>query len=201
MVRFGQLGLAMTVSPLVLAITALRLPAAAAFAVVALTGHVALLLPLAIVVECSDMFDGFVARRTGTATSVGTIYDGMADHIARMTEFICLAAIGAIAFWPVLVFLWRESLVIAAQRVATDTRATVRYNRIGGKLKGLAQGTCLVWLAAAESAPSLTDRIGDWPSTALPWIAVVVTILSGIDYLLIHRDALRATVASSETSR
>jgi|SRR5215213_363704 len=148
----------MTVSPLVLTITALRLPAAAGFAVAALTGHTALLLPLAIVVECSDMADGFVARRTGTASSVGTIYDGMADHIARMTEFICLAAIAAISFVPVLVFLWRESLVIAAQRVATDTRATVRYGRISGKLKGVAQGRASSgWRPPRACLPSRTQ--------------------------------------------
>lgn len=190
----------MTVSPLVLTITALRLPAAAAFAAAALTGYEALLLPLAIVVECSDMADGFVARRTGTASSVGTIYDGMADHIARMTEFICLAAIAAISFVPVLVFLWRESLVIAAQRVATDTRATVRYGRISGKLKGVAQGACLIWLAAAESLPSLADAIGQWPTTLLVWTAVVVTVLSGVDYLQAHRTALKASVASRNTA-
>jgi CDP-diacylglycerol--glycerol-3-phosphate 3-phosphatidyltransferase len=190
----------MTVSPLVLMITALRLPAAALFAAAALTGHMAWLLPLAIVVECSDMADGFVARRTGTASSVGTIYDGMADHIARMTEFICLASIHAISFVPLLVFLWRESLVITAQRVATDTRATVHYGRIGGKLKGLGQGACLVWLAAVQSAPSFTNKIGTWPSTLLVWIAVVTTVLSGLDYLLAHRAALKASVASPKTA-
>src|SRR5437764_9748101 len=111
----------MRTSRLLLALTASRSLFSAVFAAAALTGHNAPLLPLAVLVELSDMADGFVARRTGTASDVGTLYDGMADLIARMTEFICLAAIGAIAFAAVLVFLWRESLVVAAQRVASVT--------------------------------------------------------------------------------
>src|SRR5882672_8467536 len=125
----------MTVSRLVLAITGSRVLFAAAFAAAALGGHEVFLLALAILIEMSDAADGFVARRMGIASDVGTVYDGMADLISRMTEFICLAAVGAIGFVPVLVFLWREGLVITAQRVASDTGWRVRYGRLGGKLK------------------------------------------------------------------
>lgn len=112
---------------------------AAAFAWAALDRHDVGLLPLAVVIEMSDMADGFVARRTATGSNVGTVYDGMADLIARMTEFVCLAAIGAIGFVPVLVLLWREALVITAQRVAIETGGRVRYGRISGKLKEIAR--------------------------------------------------------------
>jgi CDP-diacylglycerol---glycerol-3-phosphate 3-phosphatidyltransferase len=190
----------MTISALVLAITGSRVLFAAAFAGAALEGHDALLLPLAVLIEMSDMTDGFVARRTGTSSDVGTVYDGMADLIARMTEFICLAAIGAIAVVPVLVFLWREGLVITAQRVASDTGARVRYGRIGGKLKGVTQGACLLWLAASESVPSISNATGQWATSLFVWLAVTVTVLSGIDYLLVHRGALRASVAARDTT-
>jgi CDP-diacylglycerol---glycerol-3-phosphate 3-phosphatidyltransferase len=191
----------MTISVLVLAITGSRVPLAAAFAGAALSGYDALLLPLAVLIEMSDMADGFVARRTGTASDVGTVYDGMADLIARMTEFICLAAIGAIGFVPVLVFLWREGLVITAQRVASDTGARVIYGRIGGKLKGVTQGACILWLSATVSVPSIAHATGQWASSLLIWLAVTVTVLSGIDYLVAHRDALRASVVSRGTRR
>ncbi|MEA2493954.1 MAG: CDP-diacylglycerol---glycerol-3-phosphate 3-phosphatidyltransferase [Thermoleophilaceae bacterium] len=185
----------MTISMLVLSITASRLPLAAAFAGAALAGPDVLLLPLAVLIEMTDMADGFVARRTGVASNVGTVYDGMADLIARMTEFICLAAIGALGFIPVLVFLWREGIVITAQRVATERGEQARYGRIGGKLKGVTQGACIVWLAAVESVPSIADGVGRWPGDVLVWVACTVTVLSGIDYLFAHRAALGASIA------
>jgi CDP-diacylglycerol---glycerol-3-phosphate 3-phosphatidyltransferase len=187
-------------SRLLLAITGSRLLFGAAFAGAALAGHKAPLLPLAVLVELSDMTDGFVARRTGTASDVGTVYDGMADLIARMTEFICLAAIGAIGFAPVLVFLWRESLVVAAQRVASVTDVCVRYGRLSGKLKGITQGACILWLAATQSAPSITDAVGHWMSTLVVWLAVTVTLLSGIDYLFAHRAAFGASTGSRDAT-
>jgi CDP-diacylglycerol--glycerol-3-phosphate 3-phosphatidyltransferase len=187
-------------SKLLVAVTGSRLIFAAAFAAAALAGEHAPLLPLAVLVELSDMADGIVARRTGTSSDVGTVYDGMADLIARMTEFIALAAIGAIEFFPVLVFLWREALVIAAQRIAHETGTRAGYGRVSGKLKGISQGACILWLAAAQTAPSISVAMGRWVSPFFVWLAVITTVLSGFDYLFAHRGALRASVASHGTS-
>jgi CDP-diacylglycerol---glycerol-3-phosphate 3-phosphatidyltransferase len=173
---------------------------AGAFAVAALTAHKTLLLPLAVLVELSDKTDGIVARRTGTASDVGNLYDGMADFIAHMTQFIALAAIGVVGFGPVIVFLWAESLVVLAQRVACETRTRVCTGRISGKLKGVAQGACIVWLAATESAPAVAHSAGDWASTLLVGLAVTATALFGIDYVFAHRAALAASLASRGTT-
>jgi CDP-diacylglycerol--glycerol-3-phosphate 3-phosphatidyltransferase len=167
----------------------------AVFAGAALADHTAPLLPLAVLIELSDMTDGIVARRTGTASVVGTVYDGMADLIVKMTQFISLAAIGAMGFAPVVLILWPEALVVTAQRAASVTGVRVRYGRLSGKLKGIIQGASVLWLAAAESAPSITDATGDWTSTLAIWLTVTVTLLFGIDYLFAHRAALRGSVA------
>lgn len=190
----------MLTSRVPLAITGSRVLFSAAFAGAALTGHTAPLLPLAVLVELSDMTDGIVARKTGTASDVGTVYDGMADLIAKMTEFISLAAIRAIGFTPVLLILWPEPLVVTAQRVASVTGATVGYGRKSGKLKGIIQGACVVWLAATQAVPSLPAETGDWVSTLLIWLAVAVTMLFGIDYVFAHRAALKESVGSRDTA-
>jgi CDP-diacylglycerol--glycerol-3-phosphate 3-phosphatidyltransferase len=183
-----------------LAITGSRLLFSAAFAGAALAGHAAPLLPLAVLIELSDMTDGIVARRTGTASVVGNVYDGMADLLAKMTQFISFAAIGAIGLAPVVLILWPEVLVVTAQRVASATDARVRHDRVSGKLKGIIQGASVLWLSAAQSAPSITDAIGDWTSTLAIWLAVTVTLLFGIDYVLAQRAAIRGSVASRDAA-
>ena len=188
----------MRTTTLLLAITGSRLLFSAAFAVAALVGHTAPLLPLAVLIELSDLSDGIVARRTRTASVVGNVYDGMADLLAKMTQFISLAAIGAIGLAPVLLILWPEVLVVTAQRVASAAGARVRHDRVSGKVKGIVQGASVLWLAAAQSAPSIADATGAWASTLAIWLAVTVTVLFGIDYVLAHRAALRGSVAPAD---
>lgn len=182
----------MTASRLPTAVTAMRVVCAAGFAVAVLAGWSVALLPLALLVELSDAGDGFLARRTRSASVVGNVYDGMADHVARTTEFICLASIGTIGLFPVLVVLWRDGAVVTMRLVATVSAAGFPTTRASGKAKGIAQGVCIVWLSATQTIPALDAGAGRWLSPALIWVAVGVTAVSGLDYVIACRGSRTA---------
>jgi CDP-diacylglycerol--glycerol-3-phosphate 3-phosphatidyltransferase len=175
-----------------LAVTASRLLFAAMFAVCCVAGFREALLPLALFVELSDLSDGFLARRLGLTSDLGNIYDGMADHLARVTEFISLMGIGLIGTIPVLIFLWRDGAVATTRLVASASGARFPATRISGKAKGIAQGGCIVWLAATQSVPDLNGSVGSGISTAAITLAVGVSIVSALDYLIAHRGLLLA---------
>lgn len=185
----------MTSPRLLLVLTGSRLFFAAAFAISALVDATWLLLPLALLTELSDVGDGYIARRMGRDSVVGNVYDGMADHVSRMTEFVSLAGIGVISIVPVLVFLWRDGAVVTTRLLAGVSGDPFPATRASGKAKGIAQGVCIVWLAATQSFPALQKPIATQISSVVIWTAVTVTIISGLDYVISHRAALRATIS------
>jgi CDP-diacylglycerol--glycerol-3-phosphate 3-phosphatidyltransferase len=139
---------------------------------------------LAILVELSDIGDGLVARNSGQESLAGNIYDSMADHVARMTEFVSLMGLGVVGAAPILVFLWRDGAVVTTRLIAAVSGARFPTTRTSGKLKGIAQGLCLVWLSATQSIPMLGTSDVKVISDIVVWGAVLVTIVSGLDYLL-----------------
>jgi CDP-diacylglycerol--glycerol-3-phosphate 3-phosphatidyltransferase len=134
--------------------------------------------------------DGFLARRLGLASDLGNIYDGMADHLARITEFISLMGIGVIGIFPVLVFLWRDGAVATMRLASGASGAPFPVTRRSGKAKDIAQGACIVWLSATQTIHDLSGSVGMAISTAAIALAVGITILSALDYLIAHRGVL-----------
>ncbi len=173
-------------------LTTARLFIAIGFAIAGTTNHLSLLFPLAVLIELSDAGDGFVARYRGTATPLGTVCDGLADYFARVTEFIVLAAIGLIGFLPVLVFFWRDTLVVSAQLIASLTGTPLPTGRITGKIKGAAQGMCLLWLAAVATFQLSFGSPGSPTYTALIAVVILTTLISGLDYLAAYRRGVTA---------
>ncbi|HEY5332741.1 MAG TPA: CDP-alcohol phosphatidyltransferase family protein [Solirubrobacterales bacterium] len=182
---------------ILLGVTASRLVFAGLFALSCLAGFRFALLPLALLAEVSDLSDGFLARRLGLASDLGNVYDGMSDHLARLTEFVSLAYLGLIGMFPVLIFLWRDGAVITVRLVAGVSHAPFPTTRKSGKLKGIAQGGCVVWLAATASIPSLSGPLVEGISKVTIFIAILVTAWSGFDYLLAHRQLLFADTPKS----
>ena len=61
--------------------------------------YIALLWGLFLVIEVSDLFDGLAARRTGTVSDFGKLFDPYADVFARITYFVCFALDGIMPAW------------------------------------------------------------------------------------------------------
>ncbi len=69
--------------------------------------------PLMIVVFVTDGLDGYAARRLGTTSVFGAVFDIAADRIVEMTMWVVLAVLGLVAVWVPLVFIVRGTLVDA----------------------------------------------------------------------------------------
>jgi CDP-diacylglycerol--glycerol-3-phosphate 3-phosphatidyltransferase len=135
---------------------------------------------LFIVAISTDGVDGALARKRNLVTTSGVLMDPIADKALTGAAFIGLALVAELPWWVVIVIIGREVL-ITAFRFAVLTKRVIPASR-GGKAKTISQAVALgFWLT-----PSWL-LVGEWIFT-LNWvlmaIVIVLTVATGIDYLL-----------------
>ncbi len=133
----------------------------------------------------TDVVDGALARRA-TPTRLGAFLDPLADKVVVLCVGYALVAIGRFPLLPVAIITARE-VGIMIYRSYWSRRGLAIPARRSAKLKTLVQGIAL----AAALCPPLEDV--PWVADGLLWVAVVFTVVSGAQYLLDGRDALRST--------
>lgn len=70
------------------------------------------------VAGCTDWIDGTVARATNQVSRIGKLFDPLIDRLLIATGVISIFAVGAMPFWPIVVILARDTvLVIGAERL------------------------------------------------------------------------------------
>lgn len=124
----------------------------------------------------TDRFDGHIARKRGQVTDFGKIADPMADKALTGSALVGLSMLGDVAWWVTVVILVRE-IGITLLRFAV-----IRYGIIsaspGGKAKTLVQ-VLAIGLYVLPLPPGL-----HWIGLSFMVAAVVLTIATGIDYLV-----------------
>ncbi len=128
----------------------------------------------------TDGVDGAVARKRNLITTSGILLDPIADKALTGAAFIALALVAELPWWVVVVILGRE-ILITAFRFAVLSKKVIPASR-GGKAKTISQSIALgFWLTPTWIL------VGEW-IFALNWvlmgIAVVLTVATGIDYLV-----------------
>ena len=138
----------------------------------------------------TDRCDGDIARRRNLVTDFGKIMDPIADKALTGMAFIGLSLIGELWWWVTVVVLGRELLV-------TGLRFwVIRYGIIaaskGGKIKTTLQALALMgFILPLVTCPAVWHDVGLalwWVAVVVMAVAVVVTVVTGVDYV---RRALR----------
>jgi CDP-diacylglycerol--glycerol-3-phosphate 3-phosphatidyltransferase len=129
-----------------------------------------------VVAIATDWVDGFLARRDGLITDFGKLMDPIADKALTGTALVGLSLVDALPWWITVVVLVRE-VGITLMRFVVIRRGVIPASK-GGKLKTVLQAVGITLLLAP---------LGDLVATAGLWVmyaAVVVTVVTGVDYLV-----------------
>ena len=136
-----------------------------------------------VVAIATDALDGYLARSRGLITDVGKLLDPIADKALTGAALVGLAIIDELPWWIVVVVLVRE-LGITIHRLMIASSVVVAADWMG-KLKTVAQS-----IAIALALTPLAQLDGVW-GTVFTWvnivtmtIAVLLTVVSGIDYVV-----------------
>ena len=125
------------------------------------------------VASVTDLLDGHLARRGGLITDFGKIADPIADKALTGSALITLSVLGELAWWVTVVILIRE-VGVTVLRFWVIRHGVIAASR-GGKIKTVLQ-------IVAIGLYILPVDIG-WAKAAVMAAAVVVTVLTGIDYV------------------
>ena len=122
----------------------------------------------------TDWLDGYLARRLNQISEMGKFLDPLVDKLLVLAPLLSLVELGEIPGWGVFLILARE-LAIAGWRV---NQPTISGANIWGKLKTVSQMIAIAFLIAPTPA--------SWqiPILVLFWLAVLLTIVSGLIYVL-----------------
>ena len=131
---------------------------------------------------CTDGVDGVLARRHGSTRS-GAFLDPLADKVLVLGAMAALVAIDAFWWLPVALIALRE-LGIQGLRSYWGRRGLAVPARFSAKIKTVVQDLAVGFALL----PPVAD---DWPelASAVLWVAVVLTLVSGAQYVLEGRAA------------
>ena len=124
----------------------------------------------------TDRFDGALARSYGMVTEFGKLADPIADKALIGAALIGLSMVGDLPWWVTVVIMVRE-IGITVLRLSVLRHGVIPASR-GGKLKTLVQAVAIGLFVLPLSGPWLT---GAW---VVMWAAVVLTVATGVDYVV-----------------
>jgi len=147
-----------------------------------------------IIAAGTDMLDGYIARSRNQITNFGKLMDPLADKILTTSAFIVFVDIHIIPAWMVVVILAREFAITGLRGVAASEGVVIAAG-FSGKLKTIFQMVAigLILLDSAIGNGPLTHGVWIVVSGAgivCLWIAVVLTVYSGVEYLWKGRKLL-----------
>ena len=131
----------------------------------------------------TDAMDGYFARTRDAITTFGKLMDPIADKLLIIAALVALVSLNRLAAWVAMVIIARELTVTWTRMQATQQGVVIAANW-WGKAKTIVQVAAIFFLIVAGSpSPPWVD--------GLVYGAVVITIVSGIDYFFGLRRVLR----------
>ena len=131
-----------------------------------------------LLVAVTDTLDGYLARRRGIVTTLGTFLDPLADKLLIVTALIALVPARGIPVWMVIVIVGREIAVTGLRGIAVSQDIVISASALG-KYKTVFEVACIFFLIFKEKFLSIDLH---WVGMVLLWVALVMAGLSGIDY-------------------
>src|ERR1700756_1474210 len=136
----------------------------------------------------TDRFDGLLARNYGMATEFGAFVDPIADKALIGSALVGLSMLGDLPWWVTVVIMTRE-LAVTLLRLAVIRRGVIPASW-GGKLKTVVQALAIGLFVLPWADMSGPFLVG---ASVVMGIAIVLTVVTGIDYVASTIRAVRRT--------
>ncbi len=139
----------------------------------------------------TDFVDGYLARSRNSVTTFGKLMDPLADKMLIVAALISLVSLHRLAAWVAMVIIARE-LAVTGLRMGASQAGLVIGASAFGKVKTCLQIAAILAVIAVSGHPLWVHL--------LVYAAVVVTVLSGLDYFFGLRRRLREARERHEDS-
>ena len=134
----------------------------------------------------TDLLDGYLARRSQQVTKLGILLDPIADKLLVISALIVLVDMGPVSAWIAIVIIARE-FIVTGLRVVALSKDIVIPAEMGGKIKVAAQiaFVLVLLLDKDKTFKSFIDIDLYGIGITLLWIAMVLGVVSGIQYFVL----------------
>ena len=153
-----------------------------------------------IIASLTDMADGKIARKYNLITDLGKFLDSLADKILVISIMLGLVYLGRLSPVLVMIIILRE-FAVSGLRMIAASKGEVIAARMIGKVKTVTQMVAIIYIMfepllirifglTYNGYPLETSAItiiGD----VLFGICVIMTIVSGVDYLIKGKKYLK----------
>ncbi|KPK99420.1 MAG: hypothetical protein AMJ91_07890 [candidate division Zixibacteria bacterium SM23_73_3] len=157
-----------------------------------------------IVAALTDVYDGYLARKTGVTTGFGKFMDPLADKVLVSTAFISFVALGYVQTWMVLIIILREFLVTGLRSLAAY-KGVVILPSYWAKWKTGCQMTVIIIILVYINLKSTLLPLGYnwsifttdsafWAFDVMIFITMLLTVGTGIDYLVKNAFLLKGVL-------
>lgn len=153
------------------------------------------------VAAITDLLDGHIARKYGLVTNLGKFLDPIADKVLVSTAFVLMLTnyeiFGAFDYGfyvagavCVCLILARELIISAFRQIAAANGVVLAADMLG-KFKTNFQDYCVVVLIASAAFTGTAQTVLNIIGLVLFVIAVILTVISGISYIVKNPDVLK----------
>lgn len=141
-----------------------------------------------IVASLTDLLDGKIARKYNLVTTFGKFADPLADKILVISAMICLVELGKLASWIVVIIVAREFIISGFRIIAAEKNVVIAAS-YWGKFKTTFQMIMVIMLIA-----DIDSTIWHYACTAITYIALALTVISLIDYIVKNKEVMKDDV-------
>jgi CDP-diacylglycerol--glycerol-3-phosphate 3-phosphatidyltransferase len=128
------------------------------------------------VAAATDLLDGYLARRWGQVTTIGTLLDPIADKLLVSAALISLVQVRVVPGWLVVLLVGREFAVSGLRSIAAVEGYTIKASELG-KTKTFWQVLAISLLMISRHHP----WFGTWANLSL-YVVVLFSIWSAVSY-------------------
>lgn len=139
------------------------------------------------VASITDFLDGYLARRDGLVTNFGKFMDPLADKLLVGAALICLIESGQLPAWAVVIIISREFIISGFRLIASDNGVVIAAS-YWGKFKTVTQMAMVILMLL-----NFPGAIFPVITRIVMWAAIILTVVSLVDYVLKNKDVLKDT--------
>jgi CDP-diacylglycerol--glycerol-3-phosphate 3-phosphatidyltransferase len=135
----------------------------------------------------TDSMDGYIARKRNEVTNLGKFLDPLADKLLITSALVVLAEMGKVSSIITIIIISREFIVTGFRIIAAAEGVVIAASWLG-KVKTIVQIVSIVAILL-DNFPF--SYVGFPFDIVTLYIAAIITILSGIDYIYKNRSLLK----------
>lgn len=138
-----------------------------------------------IVAAFTDWLDGYLARKQGLTSAFGRNFDPLVDKVLVGGVFIFLLPVAGAHLQP-----WMVTLVVARELIVTGLRSFFESQSVKfgadmlGKIKMTLQCAAIIAILIVLALPADHSKVCDTIQISLIWAMVIITAISGLQYVV-----------------